>query len=445
MRQEKIEGQLFSSRYRSSVSGLEERLVSSNVACDVRLIAIAHDWNPGAELLQAVRDADVITLELTRNMVTETIAGQDSQIANRNIFWREVLGALRESNKDRIVRGIAIDQTSRNAWKRLALHFGDKEIGSGILTIEVEDPNDPKLKKLLSNKDRENLRTKNWVVSENPRTVQKAFNGFIKAFRRYKKGKAKSLSPLYLSRGVSIVSDQLDKLDEYQEEGRYPIVFMSPPDASILTARTLVSEALRGFQFLSDVEREEIAGGIVSDFIMSHAELKDAQEIMHAVSAFTKTKQIKDGVLRAVHLGGALHTGFILNAIKSQLGNPESVNITSSDDPRFEHPLTEYSTAEFFKERISALERLDSIRVEGFEVYADPERIVRNVEEAISSDPEEFLRRYLSSELARLTFKWDKSLIAYNDYGVLSHEFYQMDFNLLKQIAQEQGIGANPM
>lgn len=444
MRQE-TENQLFSSRYRSSVSGLERRLVGSNAVCDVRLLAIAHDWSPGAELLQAVRDADVVTLELTRNMVTETIAGQDSQIANKNIFWREVLGALRESDKDRIVRGIAIDQTSRNAWKRLSLHFGDKGIGSGILTIEVEDPNDPKLKTLLSNKDRENLRTRNWVVSENPRTAQKAFNGFLKAFRRYEKGKAKSLSPLYLFKGVSIVSDQFDKLDEYQEEGRYPIVFMTPPDASILTARNLVSEALRGFHFLSDVERDEMAGGIISDFIMSHAELKDAQEIMHAVSAFAKTKQIRDGVLKAVHLGGALHTRFILNAINSQLNNPESVQVASVDDPRFEHPLIEYSTAEFFKERIPTLERLNSIRVEGFEVYADPERIARNVERAVFSDSEEFLRRYLSSELARLTFKWDKSLIAYNDYGVLSHEFYQMDFNLLKQIAQEQGIGAKPM
>lgn len=425
----------FTPKDQRKLGRLEDQFSQADSVCFIDVHAIAHDWEPGEEITLATKSADVVTLELTRNVVTQGLAGGESQILGRNPFWKGIVDGLTEVDREQLVRGVEVNQTARVGWKRFALHTGSG-LAPGLLTIEVEDTNNPQLYKLLPEEHGERLQKYNWVTVEEDEWSVRALHKSSRGFARVREGKLPKRFPIYLFPGGYLVSDAFDQYEEF--EGRHPVTYMKKPDQSVIAANSDLIDAFSGIPMeLSDQEKRSLAHDVMLKSVLSHAELKDAEEILYNVYQYAKQKRDVAGNMRAVHIGGADHAESIAYVLGSHIKNKDAISVSVVDDPRFRVPLLRGGTLEFLRRTIPFEDRLRGITVEGFEIYADPPVIVANALNAIFDNFEDFQKRILVERICPYN-ELGKTLDSYKRVVEIQSDLYDLNTEELRRLGEEK-------
>lgn len=391
-----IDQPLFTSKDQNRLHRLEGWMVDSGSTCQIDIMAIGHAWEPG-EILTELKEGDVVTLELTRGVVDAGIEGSDSQLLDRNLFWRGLIEGLREVRDGKLIRGVEVNQTARNAWKRLDLSSGTN-ISSALLTVEVNDPENNDLTHVLSDEAIEALRIYNWITVDDAFVAAKVMHRLNKSYRMMSEGKIRKHSdhiPLSFPPNLSLAADNIR--DKEELNGHFPVTFMKSPDSTLVSATQHLQEMFSDLPIeLTTDESKSFSLDAMLKFILSHAELKDAEEILTATYQFAYRLQ-PDNLrnIRTIHTGGADHAEAIQYALQKHVGNPNVVGVTIKHDPRFPKPLLRGGTLEFFKRNVPFEDRLSGIQVEGFEAYADPDFITKKTQQAITENFDDFKRRVM--------------------------------------------------
>ncbi len=256
----------------------------------------------------------------------------------------------------------------------------------------------------------------------------KTFRAFMKSSKQMGKRRFKYDS-MFLTPTARIVENNLHN-PEYKEADRFPIAFFKKADKSLIESFDGISDFFGslGMDFSPDYIRS-LSNTIMTIFLLSHAELKEAEEILNYCYQYSRNNSLSNKNVTAFHVGGAAHAEGISYVLKSQIDNHDAIQVRVVDDPRFNNKLDGNTDSAFFKERIPFGNRLKAVRADGFEVYVDPQLILESIRGAISSDKdlEELRKIHESSELARNLFHYEETLDSYKDWVDLSHGFYGID------------------
>lgn len=372
---------------RRRLSKISEILSGKDSRCTVNLLGVVHDWEPGGEILDRISKADIVTLELTRNVVKSGLSAGPSKILQKNIFWREIVASLRE-NQQGIIRGIEVNQTPRVAWKRFSLHHGEATLGAAFLTVEADREFVEDLVCCLSEEDLGSLKKFNWLMLDSI-PVTALFLDLV--HEAVKSPDFKGRLPLSLCDGFSLVSLN----DKEHDAERFVTTLMLPPHHSLEEARLAIEGELKQSSvFLSDLELSSLARAVMEDYLLAQAELNDAEEIVYALSQFVRRGLKPQQGISVLHIGGAGHSSIISQIISECLPpGCKNIEVVLSHDPRF-GPYKGW-ISQFFKENIPLTDLLSVAKVKGFEVSVDPQKAAREVVLAINRNKEDFQKRIL--------------------------------------------------
>lgn len=431
--QEREQVELFTPREIRQLGKLEDRFLEAGVSCYVDIFEIAHDFDPGPVTDEA-RKYDVVTLELTRGVVQAGLNDDESRVLKRNEFWRKVVESLRGDKDGKLIRGIEVNQTARIGWKRLSLTQSDLSLYHTNLTVEVSDPGSLNLLKYMSKEEAEALLKYNWVSSDNQETALKVFRKALKSYDMMKAGKIKKDPNTPLSFPPNI---RLIHIDTEKDDGEDPFttVFLKPPDQSLVQALTDLQTMFENTPLdLTEDERGSLSRDVMMKFILSHAELKDAQEILLALYQSTK-KSGTNEEHATLHIGGADHAPAIEYVFKKYLQG-SSIQIRRKPDPRFQSEIMKGSVLTFLGSAIPFEERVGGISIKGFEVYGNADRIVESTSKAIYENFEEFERHVLIERIINLDLG-QSALSSFSDYNnmfALESELYSLTTGELEEI-----------
>jgi len=395
-----VDQPLFTSKDQNRLHRLEGWMADSGSTCQIDIMAIGHSWEPG-EILTELKEGDVVTLELTRGVVDAGLKGSDSQLLDRNLFWRGLIEGLREVKDGKLIRGVEVNQTARNAWKRLGLNNGTY-ISSALLTVEVNDPENTDLKTLLSEEDIEALKTYNWITVDDAFVAAKVMHRLNKSYGMMKKGKIRKHGdhvPLSFPPNLSLAANNIRDRDGLN--GRFPVTFMKSPDSTLVSATQRLQEMFLDLPIeLTANESKTLSLNTMLKFILSHAELKDAEEILTATYQFAYRLQPDNPKsIRTIHAGGADHAPAIQYSLQKHVSNPDAIIVNIKHDPRFPKLLNRGGILEFFGKTIPFENRLKGINVEGYEAYADPDFITNQTKNAVLDNIDDFRKRVLVDKI----------------------------------------------
>lgn len=420
----------FTPKDQRKLGRLEEKLREAGGTCNIDVFAMAHDWEPDDATVQDVRGADVVTLELTRNVVKAGLATQQSNILEGNIFWRRIIDELREGNEEKLIRGVSVNQTVRNGLKRLLLHCGNETLTPALLVVEAKQIEPSELREFLSGDEIDFFGTHNWIIVDHAQTQLDIMERTLAVFDQRKSDGLKPPWPVPLSDNLSLVSENLDRKEIFNN--RHTVTFMKSPDRSLIHARSLVIELLGDQPIrLSKDEKETIANDSMLAFILSHAELKDAEEILYSVYQFATKFLREKKSIKAAHVGGAAHGPTIARILNSSIQDRSVISVSVKDDPRFLHPLVGSDLFSFVKETIPPEELISGINVNGFETYADPEHIRNAVSRVVEENMGEFVRRlFVQRLMRRVASKY--TLASMQERNQFRNELYLLDLEELR-------------
>ncbi len=379
---------------------LETMLRDSDSSCNIELMGVAHVGRAGQGIIDAAKSAQILTLELPRNIVHIGLAGEQTRILEKNAFWRSLINGIRDQAGTQMVRGIEVNQTMRIAYKRLMPHYGSGGLSPSMYILEVEDTHNKTLDflkkhRLLSKDDLLALQQYNWAIVDNKRLFYTVYNAMRDVLKH---GNNEHLNKhsfdMRWHRHFSTELRLAAISNEIPKNGRYLTTLIKEVDSSLVRSNALIVKSLARMNLgLTVSERYTIGLCALQTVLLSHAELKDAEEIF--TCTYQYAKQHGGENIRLLHIGGAAHTALIRDMLMSSISEGSRINVSMMNDPRFEASSVDVITVSipaFFRRHIPFNELLSSVWADHYEVYADPKNIVSMVRKAITENLAEFYK-----------------------------------------------------
>lgn len=359
-------------------------------------MGVSHAGEPDEMVLDRVKRADVVTLELTRQVVQAGLRGEDSQILRNNSFWRGIIESLRSDTVNKRIRGVEVNQSPRVAWKRLSLHYGNPTLASSPFTIEVSRDRISDFYQLLSETELTTLKDRSWLITNN-RYITDAVCQRLEEVT----GALKDWGfPVEMSPGIfwvcSASPEESDKTDDY----RYKITFMTPPHPSLIEAFELIKRELGDLNLLKETEVNSFAFDVMLTYLLSPPELTEAREIAYVSNQSVRDPTTKPNqkTLEVVHVGGAHHTERLERIFQASLPVNPRITINTSYDSNY---LNFVWLGPFFRDYIPFDRRMLAVRVTGFETEVVPELIGQDVVTAVVDNRDDFNERLAKYRASR--------------------------------------------
>lgn len=381
---------------------LEKHFANSSQVGQIDIFAVAHSWESAGIVDEAVK-YDVVTLELTRGVVQAGLSGESTSISNKNVFWREVIEGLRPVQDGKLIRGVAVNQTARVAYKRFASSLNPEYAFGRHATIEVTDPTDPLLGKFLTDDNLSALLKYNWINTDDQMTAFTAFTKFNKTMDMIKKGKISDRKikeehkvPLSFPRNIEFLLCL--KSEEKEDKEPLVITFFKTPDRSLLDAHDALTQMFSDLPLdLSPKESSSFSRDVITNSLMAHAERTEAWELVNALCQYVESDQPKANT-NALHIGGSFHSKPIKYIIDTHIENGDALKVNIKDDPRFDKPISTGSAYHFLADISPYGDRLSGTNIEGHEAYANPD-LVKDATDIIVANIDE-LRKFVAVERA---------------------------------------------
>jgi hypothetical protein len=400
----------FSPELLRQLQRLERQLADSDGRCSIEIMGVAHIGDAGQEIIDKAKNAQIVTLELPRKVVRAGLDDERTKVFERNAFWKSMVNALGPVSDEKLVKGIEVNHTVRTALRRLTLHYGYGTLAPSSLTFELKKdswPNEGECRSedmdkfmelgLLEKQDFEKLQQHNWVVADNMELARLLMA--VVAHNREQHGAPYSEEewPIRISRDLYLVAVGSGR---YACGGRGMTTFIKEPDESLQRAYDLVYSALAepGLH-LTLAERGTLSVVVLQTFLLSHSELKDAEEMAYFLCQYAR-KHKDEKEIRLLHIGGALHSEHIRQVLLSACPGSR-IGISATVDPRLDHVRLDASIEAFFQDHIPLTDMLSAIKAEGFEVHAESERVADLVRQSIAEHRDDFDRRLLIRRLMR--------------------------------------------
>jgi hypothetical protein len=372
------------------VKNLERALHEQDASLDMHMIGIEHKGQPSRELLALLPTADIITLELGRNVVKAALAGENTQLLKKSPFWKKVITTLKPYQEDKKIAGVEVNQTPRTAFKRFAFHNGINMLSTPLLVIEKENNEHNKLFNRLSEKEIHTLQTYHYLVTENEKVISSAITLFSKAAKKQQRAQY----PVVLSKELSVVWAS-------NKHAKQPsIAFMEPPHSSLQIALNIVERIITDSNiFETKAEQISEALAVIFSYLLTPIECTEAREIANAASQHIRASAPRNasGTYTVNHIGGALHTPILKTIFQDLLPTNPQTSIRTSD-LSIAHTKVHLDT--LLSDTIPFADRLSTVSVKDFEVTVDPERIGWQVAHAINLYGNDFAKRYKENRKA---------------------------------------------
>lgn len=381
---------------------LEQHFVDNATVGQIDIFAIAHDWAPESIVDEAVKH-DVVTLELTRGVVQAGLSGESTSISRKNVFWQQLVDGLRPVQEGKLIRGVAVNQTARVAYKRLASSLTPDYAFGRHATVEVTDPTDPVLGKFLNDEDLSALLKYNWINTDDQMTAYTVFTTFSKSMDMIKKGslskrkvKKEHKVPLSFPHNIHFLLN----LQNEKKDGDEPFVitFFKSPDRSLVKAYEGLIQMFSGLPIqLDEDEERSLSKRVILGSLLASAELTEAKEVLNAL--YQRTVSVSPTAhASALHIGGAFHAQPIKQIIDRHVTNKDALKTNVKDDPRFDKPINTGSLQAFLRDVIPFEDRIAGASVEGYEAIANPD-LVHNTKDIVQAHLGE-LEQYVAIERA---------------------------------------------
>lgn len=407
---------------------IEDTLARQGASCTVEIFGVIHDFQPGAALLRKIIQPDIVTLELTRNVVHAGLEGGESQVLGNNVFWREVVQALRVRREGKLIRGIEVNQTARVGWKRFSLHHGHNTLGSALFTVEAgEELPDEIISLFLRPEQIAELRKYRWLMIKDIYACEKVSGLAVAALER---PDFSGTWPISLGNDLSLVAARMNE----RKIPNFLVTFMLPPRPSLEEARQEIEIKIRdSFPDLSEKEAKLFSIIAMENILLSPAELTDAREIVYALSQFIK-QGLSWPTIRCLHIGGAGHLSVIADILETHLPlGSQRIRIYRSSDPRF-RPY-QGGIHSFWREKVPFPNLVSIVDVKGFEVTANPQMAAGQAQQAITQNREDFWRKVLIWRILEKRYSGKKGRKAFNQELQDQYELCEKGVRELEQIA----------
>lgn len=424
-----IEQNFFDAKIARSIPRIEKELVDSHAECLVELLGVAHSWHPGKKILAKVQDADVVTLELTRGVVKESLQGKSSRLLGRNRFWQKVI-EVAKTDAGKMVRGIEVNQTFRVAWKRLHLHNGLSVLASAPFTVEVDSETVPELTNLLLPDDFKKFDSYGWLTTDDLQVyaaVITRVNDSLKGDHNF------PLHPLPLWQGVNLVSLDYESF----KRGDHLITFIKPPNSSLVKAQEIIREQLAKTECdLSEEELRKVSSFALLDFLLARVELTDAEEIIYALDQYCKRSCLSGKNNHLLHIGGGAHRDSIFRILRLVLTPySDTIHLLAAMDPRMSEGKGDIWR--LFKDALPFEQRLAAVGIKDGEVEIDQERLFQTVGSVLTEYREDFYKRVLVRRILGKTHPQSSTLKDYSSMVKERDRLYQLDVSELEDRSGE--------
>ena len=422
---------LFEPKLQRQLQRLEQMLKDSGRSCSVELMGVLHSWDAGLEIIGKAKNAQMVTLELTRNIVNTGLADKESRILERNQFWGSLVKALRTDNEAQLVKGIEVNQTVRVASKRLSLHCRDMTLAPSFFTFELKSTDSKDLMLcqdygFITPLDILAFKQCNWVIVESKELSYTLMELVTKVLEEQHNNFGKTW-PMKVTEDLYLASYTNKK----PSDGRWLITFMKEPDQSLLRAKELIEDVLSELNMgLTRMEKKWISLDAMEMILLSHAELKEAKEIFNCLYQYARNHP-EEKQMHLLHIGGAMHSAAIGQALQSNLTGESGIEVSLTADPRFNGHITDASFSAFFHDRIPFNELLSGVKAKGYEVYAEPERIEGMVRKALAGNRAEFEKRLLIHRITEKDRKEYKTLARTKELNRMMTDLSGLDSNSL--------------
>lgn len=356
---EKIENRLKS---------MDSDLKARNQTAETILWGVAHKFNPPRELLEDIRKADIVTLELPPGAISYRKTGADKDSLE---FWDCILKELEKSNK----RFWAVDTNKilRNMRK--------------AIMRRLEAPTEKRVNIFLKSMDdllglRENGINQE-AVSELAKTIESEFVTFITLFK--------------IPEGLEIpIGTNITEMRKDDWEIKAQVFIARPFQRSVKDVcrhvRTRMEGRLQGDPLAKPIATK-FALDYVYAFLMSYEDKTQAYKMLHRLQNFCKSTEKKRVV--HIHIGGYGHNKNITTLLGS--APHAGYKITEKTDKRF--PTEGLSTIEFF-EKIPVRERIGLVLVGKNEVALDTDGAMRAFDSLFAHEDMGRLLAYQKIDLA---------------------------------------------
>jgi len=312
---------------------LDSDLKARNQTAETILWGVAHVFRPPREMLEDIRRADIVTLELPPGAIAHRKKKTDREML---AFWDAVLGELESSNK----RFWAVDSNKilRNTRK--------------AIIRRLERSTDTRINIFL--KDVKDLpsRLEGWVspdqVQEIIKTVENDFIAFVTKAKVPPEAKT-------------------DESEQDDLETTVQLFIAKPFHASVKSVcrhvRMRMEKRLPEEQFYNEVATT-FALDYVTVLLMSYIDKTQSYEILRRLQNFCKNTEAKR--ILHVHVGGYIHNKNLTTLLGS--APHERYKISERKDTRF--PIDGLSSFEFFG-NIPLRTRIGLVHAEKNEVTLD--------------------------------------------------------------------------
>ncbi len=415
---------------------LEQHFTNNATVGQINIFAIAHDWAPEGIVDEAVKH-DVVTLELTRGVVQAGLSGESTSISKKNVFWQQVIEGLIPVQEGKLIRGVAVNQTARVAYKRFASSLTPDYAFGRHATVEVTDPTAPILGKFLSDADIAKLLKYNWINTADQKaslTVFTKFNKSIDMMRKGKISKGKIIDnhkvPLSFPYNIEFLLSL--KSEEKEIEKPFVVTFFKTPDRSLFEAHNALTQMFADLPLeLDEDESSSMGKEVLLGSLLASAELSEAKELLNAL--YQRTVSVSPTAYAStLHVGGGFHAKPIKQVIDRHISNKDALTVSIKEDPRFDKPLDTGSLSAFLRDITPFDVRLTGINIEGFEAFANAD-IAKNTRDIMEANIKEF-RRYIAINRA-----WVNLVYGLNDKPEiykLQSKLFELSLDQLQRLAQ---------
>jgi len=378
---------------------LENNLKIRNLKCKIDLMGVGHAGRPEEIVLDKLKKANVVTLELTRRVVEAGLTSHNSKILKKNVFWKTIIKELRNGMEEKKISGIEVNQTPRVAWKRLSLHYGVSTLSPSPITIEIDNDSIPRLSALLGEQEIDNLQKFNWLITTHKSIAYAAVAALFKKIEKNKN--ATNFFPISLNPGIRLVSCNLGKISKDLKKEtynnlveNYEITFMTPPHPSLIKSHKLCRDIIKETNLVDHSYVDFIALAVMCVYLLSPVSVTETREIAYITNQYVRSiDKTKKSHVNVLHIGGSIHTSRLLEAFRTSVSvdNP-IIEINQDYDLKSKNSYSK-GFVSFFKDHIPFINTLMASKVNGYEMEVFPEMIKKDLENLITNNRDEFKER----------------------------------------------------
>lgn len=362
-------------------SRLNMFLAEYRMSCNLRQVGVIHEGKPTDNVLGAVENADVITLELTRGVVNAGMTGEASLVLSKNQFWAELIDYIRKNPDGKIVKGVDVAQAPCFAMKRLNFEMGSAAYAQSFATLQVKEEDIRKLGTFLTEEEMDTLRKYKWLGTSSA----KALDAFADAANVALEDPKKENGKLKLDENI-LIADYSDNPDL----GRHSLTFVTHPHQSVMETVVRLEGIFSKLPYVPNDQLWLLVYNTISTFMLTYSEVSQALEILGAANQFVRNNRLRGKTVEGVHVGNAAHLETIGRILAEN----------SSGLPKM-HTSADYQTGlsqrgylfSFFRDTLSVQDRLDAVTVQNYEVYMNTDLVCRSVEDAIKINEADFEKR----------------------------------------------------